>query len=173
MASTYEAISSQTLSSSTNTVSFSSISGAYTDLRLVFQSRTDRTASTVEAVSLRFNDDSTTTYSHLRMLANSSTTFADRSANLTAASGGRINTSVSSNTVMSTHIVDILSYSKSGVYKTILTSSSGNSSQIYFIDRTISLWRSTSAITKITMLPALGPNFVSGSTFVLYGIKAN
>jgi hypothetical protein len=33
-----------------------------------------------------------------------------------------------------------------------------------------SLWSSTDAITQIQILPLTGPNFVSGSSFYLYGI---
>jgi hypothetical protein len=61
-----------------------------------------------------------------------------------------------------------MNYSNSTTYKTIL--SRGNVTGTG-IDLNVSLWRSTAAITNITVT-SFTSTYTAGSTFTLYGIKA-
>ena len=171
MAVTYEPIASQTLGSDAASVTFSDIPQTYTDLVLVSIGRTSRTASADEALNFRFNSDSGSNYSLTNLIANGSSVISQRASNLTSAEWGRMNTSSSSNTTFSYATLNIFSYSNTSIYKTTLGETSANQ-ESYGIARYVSLWRSTSAVTSFTIFPALGPNFVTGSTFSLYGIKA-
>ena len=64
MAVTYTPITSNTLTSATASVTFSSISGTYTDLVLVVSAQS---ASTNVDLAMRFNSDSGTNYSNTRL----------------------------------------------------------------------------------------------------------
>jgi len=163
MASTYEKIATTTLSSTTNTVTFSSISGAYTDLVLIINGKSDAEASPV----LQFNSDTGNNYSDTYM--------SGRSTNATASvrdtsqpyiwlvAYSRLNTS----NLNLLSIINVMNYSNSTTYKTVLTRS-GNAVQGN-VDTGVGLWRNTNAITSISVKTASN-NFVSGSTFTLYGI---
>jgi hypothetical protein len=65
---------------------------------------------------------------------------------------------------------DILNYSSSSTFKTILSRSGDarDGGSVAFTN----MWRGTSAITSILIYPETTGNFASGSTFTLYGIKA-
>jgi hypothetical protein len=65
--------------------------------------------------------------------------------------------------------VDIFSYAGS-TYKTCLVENSGDENGSGSVDRQVGLWRSTSAITSITIVNAGGANFQVGTTATLYGI---
>jgi len=60
-----------------------------------------------------------------------------------------------------------MNYSNATTFKTALTRwGLGNAET----NTTVGLWRSTSAITSVTVLPGAG-NLATGSTFSLYGVK--
>ncbi len=59
-------------------------------------------------------------------------------------------------------------YSNTTTYKTVLSRCSNPTGGTLAV---AGLWRSTAAITSITLTPTAG-NWLSGSTFTLYGIKA-
>jgi len=166
VAKTYEAIASQTLGSATATVSFDNIPGTYTDLVLVAWMLG---ASGGAGVRLRLNDDSGNNYSTTYLHGNGSSAASNReSSQPVLAISWNSNTDSTGNM----WIGQFMSHANTNVYKTLLgqQSKAGTS-----VDRTVGLWRSTSAITKITL--AIGGsfpnyNFSSGSTFALYGIKA-
>jgi hypothetical protein len=69
------------------------------------------------------------------------------------------------------NIMQIMNYSNATTNKTVIArqntggSASGAAAHV-------GLWRNTAAITAITIICYNGINFVSGSTFTLYGIKA-
>jgi hypothetical protein len=65
-------------------------------------------------------------------------------------------------------IVNIINYSNTTTYKTLLGRGNTSASRI---QATVGLWRSTSAINRID-LNIQGDNFAVGSTFTLYGIAA-
>jgi len=164
MASTYEKIASTTLSSTVASVTFSSISGAYTDLVVVMNPISS--ADNDSYPWLRFNGDTASNYSRTMIAGTGSVAQSDRSSNSTQGYfiyGNRVFTDASFNA-----IIHINNYSNTTTYKTFLARTGAASNRV---ESTVGLWRSTSAITSI--LFDLDTNsFVSGSTFTLYGIKA-
>jgi len=162
MPSTYTPIATTTLGSATPTVTFSSISGTYTDLILVF---TGSNATSNNGLRLRFNSDSGTNYSSTYVYGNGSSAASSVGANTT---GGQI--AVDINSTQATSIAHIMNYSNTTTYKTFL--GRGSSSGTY-ADANVSLWRNTAAITSVTVLLGGGTsNFSVGSTFTLYGVKS-
>ena len=158
MTATYEKIATNTLGSAAATVTFSSISGAYTDLVIVFNG----TASASTSAGLQFNSDTGSNYSNTYLLGDG-----------TSPASGRISSATFSsqfypNTTIGTAVINIANYSNTTTYKTILTRWSNTDN---YASTNVGLWRSTAAINTV-LLTGNGTNFASGSTFTLYGIKA-
>ena len=172
MAATYEPIASTTLGSSAASVTFGSggtLSQGYTDLRLVIRSKATA-AGVHRSLLVRFNGDTGSNYSATRLYGNGSSATSDRLSSQTGIDVGFLpNTSNN----FGTSLIDVMSYSSGSVYKTLLCSweSQGGASGSQYVAREVGLWRSTSAITSITLLYS-ADDIESGSTFALYGIKA-
>jgi hypothetical protein len=163
MAITYEPITTTTLGSATTTFTLNSIPATYTDLRLVL---VVRDASTF-AANLRFNSDTGSNYSYTRLTGNGSSASSNQSTSNTYI--GLFPCTNAANT-FALKTVDIFSYAGS-TFKTCLVENSGDENGSGSVDRQIGLWRSTSAITSITIVNAGGANFQIGTTATLYGIK--
>jgi len=162
MPTTYEPIATTTLGSAQASVTFSSISGSYTDLVLVFNGSN---ATSNNGLRIRFNSDTGTNYSSTYLYGNGSTAASSFGSNTT---GAQIAVDINSSQGMC--IAHIMNYSNSTTYKTVI--GRGSSAGTY-ADAGVSLWRNTAAITSVTVLLGAGTsNFSSGSTFTLYGIKA-
>jgi hypothetical protein len=161
---TYEPIATTTLNSNQGTVTFSTISGSYTDLILIC----DAKGASAQSVRMQFNSDTATNYSTANLYANIGGSPDNGSARYT--SENSIRTSYVQNglstTDFLTSIIHLQNYSNTTTYKTILSRSAQAA------NLTVGLWRSTSAITSISLFPAASVNFISGSTFTLYGIAA-
>jgi hypothetical protein len=159
---TYEPIATNTLGSAAASVTFSSISGSYTDLIIVCSAK----GTDSQSVRMQFNSDTGTNYSSTIMSA----TTGDGTVNST-----RFNTvddirigyyqNGLSTTDFLPCIIQIQNYSNSTTYKTALSRSDQQ------VVLTVGLWKSTSAITTVKLYPAAG-NFTIGSTFTIYGIAA-
>ena len=158
MAATYEPIATQTLTSSQSSVSFTSIPSTYTDLVLVFNGE----GTTDDNVVFRFNSDSGSNYSNTRLSNNGNT---PESAGFSNDTWIRYDYRNYLSTARNTTIYYLMNYSNTNTYKTVLIRNNKGASAI---DAAIGLWRSTSAISSIY----LGAPYASGSTFTLYGIKA-
>jgi hypothetical protein len=171
VASTYEPIASQTLGADAASVTFSAIAATWTDLRLIVTGRTDWTTDEFEALGLRFNSDTGSNYSHTVLLGNGSAASSSRLSSNTSTNPQRFNPSHNSNTSPAVAIVEIMSYSNTNVFKTVLGASAA-SAENFEVARGVGLWQSTSAITSVTLIPIVGSNFKSGLTASLYGIKA-
>jgi hypothetical protein len=168
MAVTYEPITTTTLGTATSSITFSSISSAYTDLRVVYTGTTSNNGNTVW---MRFNSDSETTYSYTALYGTGtaparSVTTADR----TFAILGDAYATGTSTTIPQFATADIFSYSGSA-NKTVLTTASADKNGSGGVQRNVNLWRSTSAINAIEF-QCSGFNFSIGTTITLYGIKA-
>ena len=157
--STYTPIATTTLGSAASSVSFTSISGSYTDIQIVFSGAI---TSGFDAIGLQFNGDTATNYSRVYMAGNGSAASSSLSSSQTSSQIGIMGTENSNS------IFQIMNYSNTTTYKTALArgNSSANATRAG-----VGLWRSTSAINRIDLL-AGSSTFISGSTFTLYGIAA-
>lgn len=160
--STYTPIATQTLSSSASTVTFSSISGSYTDLILV----TDNIQSggTQANLFVQFNSDSGSNYSRTWLSGDGSSAFSGRESSQTKM--GLTAYCYPQTTTRWAGLIHIENYSNETTYKTVLIR--GNNSAVG-VDSIVGLWRSTSAITSL-VLSRSNDQFATGSTFTLYGV---
>jgi len=157
--STYTPLATTTLGSAASSVSFTSISGSYTDIQIVFSGAI---TSGFDAIGLQFNGDTGSNYSRVYMAGNGSAASSSLNSGQTSIQIGIMGTEQSNS------IFNVMSYSNTTTYKTALGrgNSSANATRAG-----VGLWRSTSAINRIDLI-AGSSTFISGSTFTLYGIAA-
>ena len=165
MASTYEKIATNTLGSNASSVTFSSISGSYTDLVLIVNAL-GVGANTDENCSIQLNSDTGSNYSVTRLRGNGTTASSDRDSNATSALAGIIQVKTTGDTTRDTFIAQFQNYSNTTTNKSFLIRSN---STAYSVQAIVGLYRSTSAITSIKF-QINSNNFFTGSTFTLYGI---
>jgi len=157
---TYRPIATQTLGSTASTVTFSSIPSTYTDLILI---SSPISTSNGNQFTMRINSDSGSNYSATYLTGNGTSAASYRRTSATSIIPdylGAIDT-----TVKTVYQINFMNYSNTTTNKTILIRSSTG----YAVEAVVALWRSTSAITSFSLSM---PDFATGSTFTLYGIKA-
>lgn len=160
---TYTPLATTTLSSAAASVTFSSISGSYTDLVMVLNLK----GTTALDYKINFNSDTGSNYSNTYLTGTGSAASSGRRTSQTyfqPENNGYVTTSLEQNT-----IIHIMNYSNTTTFKTALSRSNNASTGL---DAFVNLWRSTSAITSIQIAAISTPNFDIGSTFTLYGILA-
>lgn len=150
----------------TSSISLNSISSSYTDLVLVVNAGTITTA---QALRMTFNNDTSQKYSATRIYGTGSSTASSRAVTTDISGfyilGWAYN---STNDLAHTSVININNYSNTSKPKIILTRQ-GNAQGATLA--TSGLYNSTSAISSIQIVCTSG-NITSGSTFSLYGIKA-
>jgi hypothetical protein len=162
MPATYEPIATQTLGTAAATVTFSSIPQTYTDLVLV--SNTRNASGLDGGITLQFNTDTATNYSANFLYGDGTTSTGSRHSNYSTMVAGRSNSSNWGNGV--THIMN---YTNTTTTKSVISRGNSNGLVIAYAG----WWRATpQAITTITIRNEATVNFIVGSTFTLYGIKA-
>jgi hypothetical protein len=161
MPSTYEPIATQTLGSAAASVTFSSISGAYTDLVLVVAG----TASGGDDILMQFNSDTASNYSYTILYGTGSVAGSIRGSNGTSIF---VDYYGAMGTGQNNRIIQINNYSNTTTNKTSLVRANNAATGT---DAIVGLWRSTSAINAIKLFMN-SATFSTGSTFTLYGIKA-
>ena len=159
---TYEPIATNTLGSAAASVTFSSISGTYTDLVVVVSGN----GAVATGIVMQLNG-ATTGYSLTQLGGNGSAAASNRRTtqsfiNLTYS--GFFTTSG-----QSMLIANIMNYANTTTYKTVLVRS-GNAAN--GLDAIVGLYSSTSAVTSVTIGNDGSGNIAAGTTFTLYGIKA-
>jgi len=161
---TYTALATTTLGSNTASVTFSSISGSYTDLVLVINGQ----LSTVGSPIMRVNSDSGTNYSCTQIYGDGSSAVSGRVSNFSSAVISFLNANCAINEDFAI-IVNLQNYSNSTTYKTFLSRVSKATQQA---EANVTMWRNTNAITSVQVLVSSSGVYKSGSTFTLYGIAA-
>jgi hypothetical protein len=180
MPTTYEPIATNTLGSAAATVTFSSISSAYTDLVLQCSLRTDTTTfNNMNFPQFRLNGDSTSGLYSVTNLYSRNTGGGNTANSIRASSQNEINlggvaTSAMTSGIFSTYQVQIQNYANTSVNKTVLgrISTGGDLTAMDGVWASVGLWRNTNAITSISLTGTSSGLFQVGSTFTLYGIKA-
>ena len=158
--STYTPIATTTMSGSTASYTFTSIPSTYTDLVLVIVAA-NASASNFQ---ITFNSDTGSNYSRTQIAGNGTSASSARESTYT--SYRTLNTPASTS-IFAISNINIMNYSNTTTYKTLLDRGGYASDQTY---AQVGLWRSTAAINSINLLA--GANLSAGSTFSLYGISS-
>lgn len=165
MPATYESIASNTLTSSTGTISFTSIPATYTDLKV-----TIRPVGADSGCRINFNNDYGNNYAFNNMRGTGSSASTARQINV-----GRISLEYNGmrTDVPSYYTADIFNYAGS-TKKTVLGSASeefGTTAGYGSSNVVVGLWNNTSAITQVDVW-TVGTAFQAGTIVTIYGIKA-
>lgn len=163
--STYVPIQAITLSASATSITFTGIPQTYTDLVIV--ANAGAVTNNVPGLQLRFNGDTSSLYSTTRVNGNGSLAQSARNSNSTVIEGGNYSTGFP--TFANGGFVwtcNVMNYSNTTTNKTVVARFSAATTDAGAMT---GLYRSTSAITSITLL-VTSDNFASGSTFTLYGV---
>lgn len=162
---TYVALDKVTVSgTSTTSVTLSSIPATYTDLVLVINAKNDTTTNT----EIRFNGDTASNYSNTILSGNGTSATSARESNNNGISIDNVAYMTTGDFAYS-NIIQIMNYANTTTYKTLLTRANSAANGV---DAIVGLWRSTAAITSLTIFTTTGTRvFAAGSTFSLYAIK--
>ena len=162
---TYVALKATTVTgsaASSVTLDLTGIAG-YTDLVIVSEAKTSSGAGGW----LQFNSDTNANYSFTILYGETPSTISSyRQSSQTAARYTYAAGIGSTDGTKSMSRIQIQNYSNSSTYKTFIARSNRASNGI---DAIVGLWRSTAAITSVTLYP-LSDTFSIGSTFTVYGI---
>ncbi len=167
---TYQLIASNVLGSSASSITFSSIPATYTDLVLRFSSRSDVGSA---GLTLYLSPNASTSSDSTTILwADGTSAFSTRfSATGIGLYMGWVNGTRTANTFSSAEIyIPNYAGSTNKVFSSAIAEES-NSTADTRISATAGLWSNTAAITSLVVKISAGVNFVSGSSFYLYGIK--
>jgi len=160
--STYTPIATTTLGSAQATVTFSSISGSYTDLVLIIGGKN---ASSDQGIVTQVGNGSIDTgsnYSTTYLIGDGTNATSGRASSATSIIAGRMDN------VASTSIINYMNYSNTTTYKTVL----GRGNDGALVIQHVGLWRNTAAINTINVFNLSSVNFAAGTVLTLYGIAA-
>jgi len=166
---TYVALDKVTLTTSIEgEITFNSIPSTYTDLVVVVNAR-NTTATTHSGLYLYANGNASGIYSWTNLDGNGTTATSNRGTS-TLIYTSSIPAASATSGVFGTTIVNIQNYANTTTYKTVI--SRGNSIGGP-LNASVGLYPSTNAITSISLTTGGTGLLVAGSTFSLYGIKAD
>jgi len=164
MAATYEPIATQTLNSAVADVFFLTVPQTYTDLVLVMTG-----GCTINAgVGHRLNTINTQSYGGTFIEGNGTTATSSR---VTSDTYMRVGWNATwSTTSVNNLISHFHNYSNTTTFKSVVTRINDLTNGATGLS--VCTFRSTAAITSINVMTSNGTSFLVGSTFTLYGIKA-
>jgi hypothetical protein len=169
---TYTLISSNVLSSSAASVTFSSIPATYTDLVIRASVQTTRVAAGTDYLFMRFNS-TTSGYSGTQLYGAGASANSTRDSASAYVIGPEINTTGLSSTVFTNLESYIPSYTSSANKQISIDSAEELNSSTAYRYVQANLVPVTAAITSILLQPSTyySASWVSGSSFYLYGIS--
>lgn len=167
----YNKLAETVLGGSAASIALTSIPQTYTALKIVTQSRGDFAAASI-AWGLRFNSDATAIYNFQQDIVVGTSVTASQAQNETRGYLGEISAASATASCAAQHEVTIHNYTGTTFFKTATTNMTmvtGTGAGGLHVRQIGTLWRSTAAITSITLLPDSG-NLIAGTKVSLYGL---
>ena len=161
----YESIATATGTGTSGTITFSSIPATYTHLQIRCLMKNTSNSTNLYVT---FNGDSASNYS-AHYIYTDGQTVSSAPFNTTFMFLGRYPSSTAAN-VYGSNVIDIIDYANTNKYKTARGFGGYDANGSGEILYSSGSWRSTSAITNIT-LNTDATNWTTATTFALYGIK--
>ena len=162
----YQAIMTATVDSGgTPSISFTSIPQTYKHLQIRYLA--NNTASANYKMSLRFNSDSGSNYNWHWLAGDGSAASAGANDEYTAMRLSKLNYG---STYWSSGIIDLLDYTNANKNTTGKSLGGWDSNGSGTIELASGLWKNTSTITSIDIVPYSG-GILAGSQIALYGLK--
>jgi len=177
----YESIATVTVGAGgSSSIAFTSIAGTYKHLQIRGILQTNRSGYVVDLTKVQFNSDTGANYSSHNLFGGYNTT-PNVTANANTSSNqmqfNSINSGVGAS-IFSGLIMDILDYADTNKYKTVrnlqgfdVNGTAGTGSLGGTIGFSSGSWRSTSAVTSVSISMIDGTLFNQYSTLALYGVK--
>ena len=174
----YESIATTTVGGGgTSTITFSSIPATFTHLQLRWIAQTNRGTFGFDDLKFNFNSDTSSIYTFHTLYGNGASAVADNGINANAARMYNGAGTQVSGTWWATGVADLLDYADTNKFKTMRTlvgcDLNGNAVGTLHgrMDLFSNLYRSTSAISTITIASDSASTFQQYTQFALYGIK--
>ena len=177
MPSTYELIKGETIGSAAASYTFTAIPSTFTDLVVRLNTKFATTTNSATGY-FKINGTGGNLYSVTRInaLNGSFSVTSDRASNANEIQGfPNIGSAVANADVFTPWEIYIPSYtaSQNKPISGISFAEQNNTTGFDWTQPNAGLWRSTAAITSLTFYPGSGTDFVSGSSFYLYGVKSS
>lgn len=167
-----EPIATQLLTSTAATITFDNIPQGYKHLQLRQIARLNVSDTGTEIIRLRFNDDSSTSYSqHAVYGFGQNPTGSSGAASQVMTNSGALLQRSNNTLVFTVGITDILDYSNVNKCKTVRTLTGADDNGAGWVGLYSGLWANTAPITKIVLTPTAAINLGVNSRFSLYGIR--
>jgi hypothetical protein len=164
----FESIATTTVGSGgTSTITFSSIPSTYKHLQIRFLAR----GSNGEYLALRMNSDTGSNYSFHRLSGEGSSASANASTSRSDMILNSVSGTSSTANIFNVGIVDILDYADTNKYKTVRVLTGVDFNGSGSVELISNNWRSSSAITTLTITQNSSGTIQQYSSFALYGIK--
>jgi hypothetical protein len=164
MPQTYEPITQQTISGTPSTITISSIPSTYTDLVLVCWGWGNTGGG---SLTIRGNGDGSTLYNTTYLYSDGSTVTSGQTGD--SANGTYMGRIVQSSTEIGGGYIHIFDYANTTTFKTMIGTNFGSNPINW---ASVGMYRSTNAISSLTLKVESGSDFATGFTVALYGIKA-
>jgi hypothetical protein len=160
---TYVALATHTIPTATSSYTFTSIPQGYTDLILVVSVPSSQNSGS----SIQFNSDTDYSNNYSRTVLSGNGTSASSFRN-SGASNPAANRDLGALRPNGNLIVQIMNYSNTTTYKTIISRGGGAANDVNAV---VTLWKGTAAISSFIFGADAG-NLAAGMTLSLYGIAS-
>lgn len=166
----YESIQTVTVGSGdASDITFSSIPSTYKHLQVRLIGRDTFYANSDTAWKITFNSDTGSNYSYHGLTGDGSSASASAGSSAAFIYIAGFPTDGATASTYGATVVDVLEYANTNIYKTVRALGGYDKNGGGFVALRSGNWRSTSAITSLTITPQTG--IKQYSQFALYGIK--
>ena len=154
-----------------SSVTFTNIPNTYSHLQIRIIAKDSRAVGNLSNLYMTFNSDTGANYSSHQLYGDGSSAGAVAATSQSSIYFGNCASATTIANMFGATITDVLDYANTNKNKTIRTLTGGDNNGSGVVALNSGLWRSTSAISSITITPLVA-NFAQYSQFALYGIRS-